>query len=454
MIQKIEPEARGLSVPLSQTVLGFDTAYVSPVSAQSSVKPEGWLRSHRPEIIIYLSILACILEGALRKWVFGGSSSYRYLCYFSKDILFGALIITTWPRISSIGSDSLRKFLTFGILLTVLGAILARALFVLPVLGYLALSRIGGIKLEGIALLIGLLTFANAALGIKQYYAPPDALINAFASDTMSAVSFQGSVRAAGTFSFITGYGNMATVGAWAGLTLLCIAAGRLRYIVAGWAIYAAAVVCALVSISRGTVIIIVLSLAVFVFSGRDALGNVTKAMAGLAMMFLVGYAFDLNPKVANFADKLVQRMDESSDTFQGRTLDPITEIGSAFEIAPMGQGFGTEQVAGVYARTGVMDFQTFEGQFSRIVLETGILGFAGFLVTCIGALCALFTARSDCSTEGLRRVCILTMFLLGTLFSTNVVFNHTASFFAWSIFAVTIAATSARSEAAVASHG
>jgi hypothetical protein len=100
------------------------------------------------------------------------------------------------------------------------------------------------------------------------------------------------------------------------------------------------------------------------------------------------------------------------------------------------------------------MDFQTFEGQFSRIVLETGILGFAGFLVTCIGALCALFTARSDCSTEGLRRVCILTMFLLGTLFSTNVVFNHTASFFAWSIFAVTIAATSARSEAAVASHG
>jgi hypothetical protein len=460
-----------LSLPPSETALGFDAAYVSAAAAQSSVKPEGWLSSHWAEIIIYLSIVACIMEGALRKWVFRGSPDiFRYLCYFSKDILFGSLIMLTWPRISAIGSDSLRKFLTFGILVTVFGAILSsivdinwvgavlsvRALVLLPLLACLAIPRLGGIKLEGVALLIGLLTVANALLGIKQYYAPADALINSYAVDmAQAAVSFQGNVRAAGTFSYITGYGNMACVGAWAGLSLICLAVGRIRYFAAGWVIYLAALVCALVSISRGAVIIVLLSLMVFVFSaGRRGMVNLVTATAGLATMFVVGYAFDLNQKVTALGDKVVERMDEASDTLEGRTMDPITEIGSAFIMAPMGGGFGTEQVAGVYADTGRMDFRSFESQFPRIVLETGILGLAGFFVTCIGVLGTLFYARYDCLTEGHRRVCLLSMFLIGTLFFTNIVFNHTASFFAWAIFAVTIAATSARSEAVVGRDG
>jgi hypothetical protein len=469
MIQKIEPEASGLSAPLSEIALGFDTANVSAAAAQPRVKPEPRVRSHWAEIIFCLSIVACIMEGAARKWVFTGEPIFRYLAYFSKDILFGILVMATWPRGSINGSDLLRKRLTFGILLTVLGAILSsvvainwvgavlsvRALVILPVLAYLALPRLAGIKLERVALLIGVLTVANALLGVKQYYSSPDAFINRYATDTLQAVgSFQGVVRAAGTFSYITGYGNMATVGAWAGLGLLCLAAGRIRYTVAGWTIYAAALLCALVSISRGTVLLVLLSFVVFVLSGRHGLLNLVTAMAGLVTMFLVGYAFDLNSKVADFADKVAARMDEASDTFQGRTLDPITDIGLAFAMAPMGRGFGTEQVAGVYAETGEMDLRTFEDQLPRVVLETGIFGLVGFVVTCIGALGTIFYARNDCLTEGYRRVCVLSMFLVGSLFFTNVAFNHTASFFAWAIFAVTIAATSARSEAVVAPHG
>jgi hypothetical protein len=470
MIQKIEPEASGLSVPLSQTALGFHAAYVSPATAQPRVKPEPWLRSHRAEIILYLSIVACIIEGAFRKWVFQGEAIYRYFCYFSKDILLGLLVITTWPRASIKGSDSLRKYLTSGILLIVLGGILSsfagfnsvgavlttRALFLLPVLAYLALPRLGGIKLERVALLIGVFTLANAVLGVKQYYSPADAIINRYTIDSFQlAQGFGGNIRAAGTFSYITGYGIMACVGAWAGLSFLCLAAGRIRYMVAGGAIYLTALLCALVSISRSMVLIVTGLFMVFVLSaGRQGLANLFKATAGLAMLFLVGYAFDLNSKVTAVADKFVERMNTVSDTFEGRTLDPITEIGEAFEMAPIGQGFGTEQVAGVYAETGVMDFRSFEGQFARVVLETGILGLAGFVVTCIGALGALFYARNDCLTEGHRRICILSMFLIGSLFFTNVVFNHIASYFAWTIFAVTIAATSARSEAVVGPHG
>jgi hypothetical protein len=469
MIQKIETEASGLSVPLSQTALGFDAAYVSAAAARSSVKPEPWLRSHRAEVILYLSILACVMEGAARKWVFQSEPIFRYLAYFSKDILLGVLVMATWPRASISGSDLLRKFLTFGILLAAGGSILssfaeinwvgavltARALFFLPLLAYLALSRLGGIKLERVALFIGVLTVANALLGIKQYYSSPDALINHYATDTFEAAGmFQGNVRAAGTFSYITGYSNMATVGAWAGLSLLCLAAGRIRYVVAGWAVYLAAVLCALVSISRATVLIVMAIFVIFVLSGRHGLVNLLKAGAALTLIFLVGYSSNLNSKVTALSDKVLERNAMAGDTFGERTLDPITEIGQAFEIAPIGGGFGTEQVGGVYAETGLMKFRHFENQFPRIIIETGILGLAGFFVTWIGVFRALFDARNDCLTDGLRRVCVLSMFLIGSLFFLNVVFNHTALFFAWSIFAVTIAATSARSEAIVAPHG
>ena len=468
MIQKTESEASGLSVPLSQTAVGFDAAYVPAIAARSSVKPEPWLRFDRAEVILYLSIFACVIEGALRKWVFQ-EAIFRYFAYFSKDILLGFLIMATWPRASISGSDSLKKFLTFGILLAAGGSILSsfidinwvgavlttRAFFILPVLAYLALSRLGGIKLERVAVFIGVLTVANALLGLKQYDSSADAFINRYATDAFEAADmFQGNVRAAGTFSYITGYTNLATVGAWAGLSLVCLAAGRTKYVLAGWAIYLAGLICALVSISRAAVLIVMASFVVFVLSGRHGLVNLCKAGAALTLIFLIGYSSNLSSKVTGLAGKVVERHELAGDTFGERTMDPITEIGVAFETAAFGGGFGTEQVGGVYAETGLMKFRHFENQFPRIIIETGILGLAGFFVTWIGLLAALFDARNNCLTEDLRRVCVLSMFLISSLFFLNVVFNHTASYFAWSIFAVTIAATSARSEAVVAPHG
>jgi hypothetical protein len=246
----------------------------------------------------------------------------------------------------------------------------------------------------------------------------------------------------------------MATVGAWAGLSLLCLAAGRTKYVLAGWVIYLAGLICALVSISRAAVMIVGASFVVFVLSGRHGMVNLLKAGAALTLIFLIGYSSDLSSKVTDLSSKVLERHELAGDTFGERTMDPITEIGAAFDTAPFGGGFGTEQVGGVYAETGLMKFRHFENQFPRIIIETGILGLAGFFVTWIGLLVALFDARNNCLTEDLRRVCGLSIFLISSLFFLNVVFNHTASYFAWSIFAVTIAATSARSEAVMAPHG
>ena len=96
-----------------------------------------------------------------------------------------------------------------------------------------------------------------------------------------------------------------------------------------------------------------------------------------MILLFLLGYAFNLTSKFTTLTDKLMERNDMAGDTFGERTMNPITEIGKAFDIAPMGGGFGTQQVGGVYAETGLMKFRNFENQFPRLILETGILGLA-----------------------------------------------------------------------------
>src|SRR4030095_7410413 len=174
MIQKFEPESGGLAMPLSHADVAFAPTYISTVATSSRPKPKR-SRWRWPEIIFCLSVVACIMEGAFRKWVFPSGTIVKYLCYFSKDILFGLLVVTTWPRASINGSDLLKKYFTWGILLVVLGAIISsveqinwvgallstRALLCLPVVALLALPRLGGNKLEGLPLVVGGLTVGN-----------------------------------------------------------------------------------------------------------------------------------------------------------------------------------------------------------------------------------------------------------------------------------------------------
>jgi O-antigen ligase len=297
--------------------------------------------------------------------------------------------------------------------------------------------------------LIGGLTILNALIGIKQYSSPVDSAINIYAAENpVGAVSFEENVRAAGTFSYITGYANLATVGAWAGTSLLCLARGRLRYIISGWAFYIASLVCALVSISRGTVLIVLGSLAVFAISGREPIANLLKGIVAGTILFAMGYALSFNPFVARLSDTVIERHESADDTIEGRTVGPLLEGGLAMELAPAGAGFGTEQVAGVYAETGIMSFGRFESQFARLVVETGLLGLIGFLVTSAGTIYVLLRARKSVSDEGLRRVFVLSAFLVASFFFTNVAFNHFASYFAWMIVAVTLAAASGPIEA------
>jgi hypothetical protein len=408
------------------------------------------------ETLLLLSILACVLEGTLRKWVFRESAGpIKYACYFAKDFFFAAILFC---RARGVPNRSLRTVLIFSFPLILTGAALAavhelnivgavlsfRSLIGLPLLAYLAIPRLAGAKIDHVAFLIGGLTVLNALLGITQYSSPTDAPINYYATeDLVSATAFGESVRAAGTFSYITGYSNLATVGAWAGLSLLCLARGRLYYVVGGWGAFIASLLCALVSISRGTVLTVLAMLIVLAVSGRHAVSNLMKGLAALIAVVTIGYIFNLNSIMVKLSDTVVARNEISDDTIEGRTVEPFLEAGLAAEIAPLGSGFGTEQVAGVYAETGMMSMRRVESQFARLVIETGLVGLLGFLVTCVGTLYVLFQVRQMVTDEGLRRILVLSAFLVASFFFTNVVFNHFASFFTWIIVAITLASVS-----------
>jgi len=167
------------------------------------------------------------------------------------------------------------------------------------------------------------------------------------------------------------------------------------------------------------------------------------KGLATLIVAVAIGYVFNLNSVVVKLSDTVIARHEISDDTIEGRTVGPFLEAGLATEIAPLGSGFGTEQVAGVYAETGVMSMRRFESQFARLVVETGLVGLLGFLMTCAGTLYVLFRVRQTVIDEGLRRVFVLSVFVIASFFFTNVVFNHFASFFTWVIVTITLASAS-----------
>src|ERR1700730_15630825 len=342
------------------------------------------IRLRPAETILLLSIFACVLEGALRKWIFKGTPGpITYACYFAKDVIFAAILLC---RPQGASDKTFRNLLIVGLSVIVSGAALAsvhelnivgaalsfRALILLPILAYLIVPRLLGLKLEHVAFVIGVFTVCNALLGIAQNSGDVDSPINYYASDAVGAVAYEENVRAMGTFSYITGFANLAAAGSWAGLSLLCLARGRLSYIFAGWGFYLASLICALVSILRVTVLIVLAMLVILGVSGKHMLGNLLKEVVAVAILVAVGYTIGFNPIVERLSDTVIARHESSDDSIEARTVGPFLESGLATQIAPLGSGFGTEQVAGGYAETGVMSFARFESQFARLVMETG----------------------------------------------------------------------------------
>lgn len=419
----------------------------------ASVIQKAWL--------VLLSALAMtVLEGAFRKWVpVFGEGMGKYLMYFSKDIIFAALLF--YPK-RSLPSPALKIFenwLLPGCFLLLAGAVLSsahglnpigalltgRACVILPVIAWLAVPRLAGLPLRWVIWLLVAFTVLNFGLGVEQNRLPPDHLLNRYADVGMQVVAVESGVRASGTFSYITGMAIISSVGIWAGLALMSLAKNQWQRLGA-WAALAAGFGCGLASVSRGPIVIDAAMVAGWMVCSRTNFSMLARGLVAAIFCVVIATGFGITPVFSELGQGLMQRSETAGDTFNGRAFGQLNGMVAALQMAPLGHGFGTEQVGGQYYATGAANFNHFESPLPRLVMETGVLGLIGYLLVCAGALLALQRAKREASA-GSKAMLLATQFLLVTMFYGNVIFNHTASAFVWLIFAAVLAGGGGKAE-------
>src|ERR1051325_2157421 len=418
-------------------------------------------KDHRSWWVLLTALALTVFEGAIRKWVIGSAFQFSaYLVYFSKDVVCALLLFFPVRGPFSAAQQTFGRWLVPGCFLLICGGLASltqeinlagtmltiRALLFLPVVALLVAPRLRGMSLRSVALLLGLLTIFNFALGVMQNHMLPQDVVNRYATDTVEISTTETGVRATGTFSYITGMGIISVVGIWAGIVYVSLGVS-LRQQMLGWAVLACGFGCGLASVSRGPVLIgSMMILAWIVFSGQWASTKRRSLIAGILFVGILAY-FGIATTFLNLGEGLILRAQTSSDTTGERGVTQFEEALLTSKMAPFGNGLGPEQIGRYHYTQKEMTETTFESQWGRLILETGAFGLIGFLVLCTGAVVALETAKRETSAPGESAALFGTQLLFVGMFTTYLVFNHVASAFAWMILSAVLAAFVPRAE-------
>jgi hypothetical protein len=409
--------------------------------------------------ILLAAITLTVLEGSIRKWVIGSPFQVEsYVAYFSKDIVFALLLLFPVRAKPFASLEYFGRWLIPGCFLVLCGSLASstqeisfsgalltlRAAVFLPVVAFLVVPRLQGISLRSVALFIGLLAILNFALGIVQNELPARHMLNRYVVDTAEITTALTGVRATGTFSYISGMAIMSVVGVWAGIVQLSLGQNISQKIF-GWAALASGVGCGLASVSRGPILMSGLMMSLwFMVYGIKVVNDSRSTLAGVILLVLVSY-FGLTTTFIDLGQGLLIRTETAGDTIQERSFGQFFDALLAVNMAPFGNGLGSEQVGRRAYSTGELARTIFESPFSRLVLETGVFGLLGFLLICSGALLALQLAKQQATTSGEKGALLVTQLFLFWMLAGSVVFNHVASAFAWMIFAAVMASCPAK---------
>lgn len=403
--------------------------------------------------LYFVALALIVFEGAIRKWLIGSETGIcSYLTYFSKDLVFATILLWPAQRVPSPALTIFSNWAIPGALLFLAGAILGalrglnpigalltlRAGLILPLLAFLAARRLSGVRPRHIACLILVCTLTNCVLGIVQSRLPPDHTLNHYVLADSPVCALETAVRATGTFSYITGLGIMSSVGIWGGMVLLAFAERRGAQWVAVCGIVAG-FGCGLTSVSRAPLLLGCLMLLAWGCLSSSGFGTLCKTAATWVPGLLLICCAGVFPGFNQLGRAVIERHETGDDTFSQRAFGQLQEGCEVAVLVPFGAGLGTEQVGGNYAATGTMSFNNYEAQLPRLIAETGLLGLAGYLAICLGAILALQEARRSADTAAMNAALFATQLLFIPLFYSNVVFNHVASAFVWMIFSAVL---------------
>jgi len=383
---------------------------------------EATIRNIRRLIWIYFWLL--LIEGALRKWVLPQLANPILIIRDPVVLVIYALAIQArlFPRNAWIFSLAIIALLSFGLsflalwdylppsriaLVTVFGF---RANFLhLPLIFLMPrVFRPEDVKRIGWWCLLILVPMS--ALMVAQFRAAPDSLLNRTATgEGEMLMSALGRVRTSGTFSFVVGvvaYFSMASgFLVWASLrrkvynTSLLFAGGT------------ALVIGIAVSGSRSVVgacaVVICTLLIVLVLQPKavNRFGRVLVAAVVLGYILTKTPIFNegLNVLTTRFTDVAESEEQSIVTGLISRVFEGFTESVRIYPTAPfLGYGLGIGTNAGAKIVTGQTNFLLAEGEWARLIFESGpILGLAFILWRCgvivhIGLLCLKSVRRGN----------------------------------------------------------
>lgn len=404
--------------------------------------------------LLWASLMCCVFEGAFRKWSVGDTSVIARLAYLSKDIMLALFVVLGRGRPSTL-TRTAQPLLLFGFVLLALGAtasiaaginiigavLTIRTFFILPLAAWSAARLLPAHALQWFALWIVLLSLPMSVLSVRQFYSPANSVINRYSTvgEDVSTSGVSERVRATGTFSYISGFGEFATTAVWAAIVTFTLARTHWhRWL--GFAGLIAGFCCAFVTVSRSVALVSLGLLAVWAFAGGKYGRKAQFALTIAALLFLVMSITEQWDAATEIATTVHSRHMAVNDSLSHRLWYQYIHPLDSFELAPFGNGLGFEQIqTSDEGQLGRVQW-TFESAWGRTVMETGILGILGFLVILASVFIPLTTAYRGAPWGERKTVLALTFAALLLRALVGFQFNHVAAYFFWSMAAVTLA--------------
>lgn len=401
------------------------------------------------------ALVLLVLEGAVRKWLIPGAASY---VYFAKDLL---LLGVYWGFLQERGGGRVRlpPPLVVGLALSIfvgalqifnprlptplVGILGFKAYFLyVPLLFVVPHAYRSEQELLAFCRRYLRLAIPIGLLAILQFVSPPDSRWNTYAKRSneiveTSAITFGAveRVRVTGTFSFITGYSSYLQVISLIALTVLSVRSWRLRRNLLGYMALAFTVAGMLMTGSRGPVFLLLLIFAVFGMIGVARQGGLRATGRFLLGLGLVASVVNVvgADAVAAFRARAAGTEDVVS-RIVGPFVNPI-RIGA--EIGVLGYGIGASHQMAEVVATWVFPYSWLEGYHyedepSRIMVELGVLGFAGLFLARAALAFAAFRALMRLRRPLPRAIALSALLLFLSQFTGGVVFNVTGGVYYW----------------------
>lgn len=400
------------------------------------------------------AMVLVVFEGALRKWVF---QEEQQMVYMVKDILLlGAYAGFFVPRLQR--RKRLIEHHPANVPLILLAAVAVLQL-ANPALQNLWVGLFG---LKAYLLYVPLLYLVPAAfpnvwrfrrfclgylamallpmaLGVVQFGSPPDSALNRYAwtDELAPGVALFGSdggqARITGTFSYISGYTAYLTLIVLFALALLVFEREK-RLRLGLYGLLALVLANLLMTGSRGPFLVLgAAALALFLLAAQAGVRGAARAALFLCVSLpLVAFlAWSAFPEAYREFFERVRQNDDVAERIWGVVENPVWAFD---EAGLLGYGIGSTHQAAAFLNSTDSGGAPppAEGEWERIILEIGALGFALVLLARLLVSYRLWVAL--CAAAGTELKPFLVAAFLFSLISLpgNLIFNHTAHLFYW----------------------